>query len=183
MNFTCLHRNRKRAAVCRNGFTLMELLVSSAILSVLLLATGSSIMLVAHGVPDGRSRTSKMLNAASTLNLLASDLAQATACLEMNPSDIAFTVPDQNGDGLPEIIIYTWSNFPDEPLIRVVNGWPSYVLTSINAFELTYDLRTVTGNGPTRSYLRNVGIILRSGEDTSATVHTTVRVLNQPQVN
>lgn len=183
MNNSCLQRNRQRVAVYRNGFTLVELLVSSAILSVLLMATGSSILLVSRGIPDGRSRTSKMLNAARTLNLLASDLAQATACLELNQNDIAFTVPDQNGDGLPETIIYTWSNVPDEPLIRVVNGWPSNVLTSLNEFQLTYELRAATGNGPTRNYLRNVGVILRCGEGPAATLHTTVRVLNQPQVN
>lgn len=183
MNFTCLHRNRKRAGVRRTGFTLMELIVSSAILSVLLMATGSSILLVARGVPDGRSRTSKMLNAARTLNLFADDLAQATACTEMSQSDIAFTVPDQNGDGVPEIIIYTWSNAPDEPLIRVVNGWSSNVLTSINEFQLTYDLRTTTGNGSARNHLRSVGVLIRSGDDVSSRLHTTVQVLNQPQVN
>jgi hypothetical protein len=58
---------------------------------------------------------------------------------------VTFTVPDQNGDGLPDTIRYAWAG-AGTPLMRTFNGLPSpaaSVLDNVQAFNMNFLTRTM----------------------------------------
>jgi hypothetical protein len=113
-------------------------------LAILLLAIQSTALLVDRASPKEGSATSAALASARTLDQLASELTFATAVARAGLYDLEFTIPDRNGDGLPETIRYTWSGKVGDSLVRTANGVnPANVATPVNEFRFNYDTRTV----------------------------------------
>ena len=130
-----------RSTGCR-AYTLVEVSVSLAIVAVLLVATGSAILLAGRAVPERASPAGRCVAAADALERLAADLTYATASSELGPSAITFTVPDRTGDGAGEVIRWAWDTRPGAPLTRSVNGSaPAEVLGDVRSFALVYDRR------------------------------------------
>jgi len=121
------------------GFTLMELVVAMAILSVLLVGAGSAVMLTRRAMPDGKKGTAAALCAAGAMDRLAGDLFYATSIFTASPGEITFLVEDRNGDGSSETIRYYWSGTPGAPLVRQVNGGTeATLLDGVQEFRLDY---------------------------------------------
>jgi prepilin-type N-terminal cleavage/methylation domain-containing protein len=128
----------------RSGFTLVELMVAIAIVSILMLAMQSAILLAAKAVPDGKSRGSALVVAARAADTLNADLSFATSILTMTATQVQFTVPDRDGDGAAETITYAWSGTADTPLTRTINTATAVnVVDKVQEFALSYDKRTV----------------------------------------
>lgn len=131
------------ARTARRAFTLGELVVSLGLVSVLLLAMGS-VMVVsgrAVGVSAAHAGEAKVDDAIAAL---AAEHRLALSILERTPTAITFTVPDRDGDLAVETIRYAWSGIAGDPLTRQYNGAvPEVVLRDVRSFQLSYIEKTV----------------------------------------
>ena len=129
----------------KGGFTLIELVVSMAITTVLMLGIGSAMLIASRAVPDAASPTGATVSAAQRCEQLTSDLQYAISINSRSATVIEFTVADRSGDGLPEVIRYEWSGTAGAPLTRQYNGGTAIeVLADVRDFALSYDLQTIS---------------------------------------
>jgi hypothetical protein len=128
----------------RRAFTLTELLMTFPIVTLLLLGTGSAIVVARKSLPDGSSTPSALLSTSRAADLVHGDLQFATSIVNFQASDITFTVADRNGDGQPETIRYYWNGTSGTPLYQQLNGGASVsVADNVYEFSLTYDKRVI----------------------------------------
>jgi prepilin-type N-terminal cleavage/methylation domain-containing protein len=155
---------RRRTPVAR-GFTLIEAVVSMAIIAIVLLACGSVLVLAARVMTASASGTAAQADAGQAVaTQIATDLRLATAFTERTSTAVTFTVPDRNGDGQPETIRYAWYGagggnitinsvvygIAPNTLIRQFNGGPPATLAErVQAFSFNYLVRTI--GQPTQS--------------------------------
>lgn len=133
----------------RQGFTLIEVTLSLAILSILLVGIGSSIVLASHALPENDSPLIKSVEAGSTLDHIANELETSLAISERSQTLLVFTVPDRDGDGISERIRYAWTGIAGDPLIRKYNCQPEVpILADVNLFNLVYDIQSTTETYP-----------------------------------
>ncbi len=131
----------------RYGFSLVELVTSLAIISILMVAMGSAIVIATRGLPDPNSPFAKKLDAAQVVGQLADEVAYATTVLTMSPTELEFIV-DRNGT--PITIAYSWSGTPGDPLTRQYNGGAVInVLANVYDFSLDYQTKMVTSTETT----------------------------------
>jgi len=141
-------RQRRRAERHEAGFTVVECVLSFAIVSVLLLACASVVTLTLRSEAASRvtdSPSAQNIQACRAANQLAEELRVAQSFSEVTPTAVTFKVPDRNGDGYPETIRYAWSG-PGMQLIRWQNGLPASGVTvadNVDLLELTIPRRTV----------------------------------------
>ena len=127
---------------CRNrgGFTLIEMLTSIAILSIVMTATVSAIVLVGRATPQSSDSAGQLSDAAAVHAQISAELTYATGVSECAASAITFTVADRTGDGVADVIRYAWSGVAGAPLTRSLNGAaPAVLLPSVSSFSLVYD--------------------------------------------
>ncbi len=120
----------------RLAFTLIELVASLAVLAVLMLAIGSTVLLASKAVPDADQPMMRSVAAARVLEQIASDLETAIHIDSLNPRDLRFEVADRDGDGDEEELRYLWSGNAGDPLRLRYNGGSERVVV-----ENVYDLR------------------------------------------
>lgn len=122
----------------RCGFSLVELVTSLTIISILVVAMGSAIVIAARGLPDPTSPLAEKVDAAEVVRQLANEVTYATAILMASPTELEFVV---NRNGAPTTIFYSWSGTPGDPLVRQYDaGTPVSVLESVQQFNLSYEL-------------------------------------------
>ncbi len=139
-----LNRHRHRC-----GFSLIEVVTSLTIISVLLVAMGSAMVIAARGLPDPTSPLAEKVDAAEVIRQLANEVAYATAVLTASPTELQFVV---NRNGAPTTISYSWSGTPGDPLVRQYDaGTPVNVLESVQQFNLDYELGSEAIVVPTES--------------------------------
>src|SRR5262249_55248128 len=128
----------------RGGFTLIEMVLSLAIIAILLLGMQSAILLAARATPDSsNSPLSSAIVAGRAVDRLSADLTFANSVTSAGTTSITFTVPDRTGDNSPETITYSWSGVSGDPLLRKINsGTASTVATNVTEFQLAYDKRS-----------------------------------------
>ncbi len=129
---TCLRHGR-------SGFTLLEVVVSASVLSIVMVGLASAMVIASKAVTKTTSDTSSGA-AAQAVQLIASELKNATAVSELTSNAITFTVPSRNGDANPETIRYAWSGTAGAPLTRQYNGGTAAtIIDSVQSLSLTYD--------------------------------------------
>jgi len=128
----------------RRGFTLLEVIVATAVFSVLLVGLGSAVMLACRAVPDGKSYSSSVLSAGRAADQIAADVSYATSVSTHTATEMVLTLPDRNGDASPETIRYFWSGTAGDPLLRQFNGGSAVpVAEHVQEFQLGYDVQSV----------------------------------------
>lgn len=120
----------------RRGFTLVELVVALAVTSIVLAGLGSVFVLAARGAEA--SADDRGAAVASALHLMAADLRDAVRISAAAARDVSFEVADRNGDLANEVIRYTWSGTPGDPLVRTYNGVAANAAPALNDLALTY---------------------------------------------
>jgi len=130
----------------RRGFSLLEAVLSTVILSVILAALVSVMLLASRALSAIAGTT--VAEAGEAADQLTTDLSLAQAFSQREPNSVTFTVPDRTGDGQGETIRYWWSGVAGQPLMRQVNGGQaSAVAGNVHHFNLSYLSRTVRGTG------------------------------------
>ena len=136
---------RDQPARPRGAFTLIELTLSLAITSILLVAVGSAVVLASKAIPYGEDQTNVFLSSGKAAEDLVTELQFALAFTQRTPTLVEFTVADRDGDTVDETIRYEWSGTAGDPLTRQYNGGPIVsVIDSVVDFGLEYDTITVT---------------------------------------
>lgn len=132
-----------RPAASRAAFTLVELIISSALLTVLLLAGAATASLVRRAGMSAVGDSSLALSRA--LTDLRRDIECSTKVSAVSARSITLIVPDRTGDSNPDTITYSWSGTEGAPLLRTVNsGAAATVVPSMRSFALTAETTNVT---------------------------------------
>lgn len=122
----------------------MELVVSLAISSVVLLGVVSLLSLSTRAVPPPGGVQEVSVEAADLLARLGTDLSTAMQITEATATAITLVVPDRNADTADETIRYSWSGVASEPVLRTVNaGTPAEMLSGTTGFALAYGTQPV----------------------------------------
>jgi hypothetical protein len=128
--------------------------VSLAVLSILLIAIGSAIMLAAKTLPQESDTSRETTWAVMTVEDMATELQYALAFNERTPTSVEFTVADRDSDGARETIRYAWSGTAGDPLERVYNGAPAEdLVVEVEEFELLYDTRAPRWSWPATAWV------------------------------
>src|SRR3954470_11950776 len=91
------------------GFTMVETVVSMAIIAIVLLACGSVLVLAARVMSSSASGTAAQADAGQTVApQIAAGLRMAPSYSERTGNAVTFTVPDRNGDGQHDTLRYAW---------------------------------------------------------------------------
>lgn len=138
MNGRCAHPPIARPGAAA-GFTLVELLVSVAMVAILSVAMGSAVLIASRAIDSGESSASRAVAAADIVEQIKAELRLATSFAERSPNAVAFTIPDRDGDGVDERIRYAWSGEARTPLTRVYNDGPEEIVANdVRGFGLEY---------------------------------------------
>ena len=150
--------NSKRRSLsnpCRRGFTLIEMVMSLVILSIILLACGSIVMMATRATRDGATRNLAQMQTADAASQITDDLNVALNFSQRTATAATFTVPDRLNAGSPQTVSYSWSGNPGDPLLRQFNGGTSSALLSgVQNLNLTFTSRLMgPAPGPTEQIL------------------------------
>jgi len=128
----------------RRGYTLLELVLSAAVLTVLMGAMTFSLRVASKAVDGGLGPAGKIVSAASVIEEINADLAVATSLPERTATSVTITVPDRDGDLAEERIRYWWAGAEDGRLYRQRNGGRSVAIAEdVRHFDLGYLLKTL----------------------------------------
>lgn len=131
------------------GFTLLELAVSTVVMSMIMLGLGSAMLIAGRALPEVQSVASTTTAAADAVEQMAVDLRYAGTIDQRSATMIELRVPDRNGDQLPETIRYEWSGTAGAPLLRRYNaGTAVEVLPDVREFALACDVETISKDIP-----------------------------------
>lgn len=131
-----------RRILPRRGFSLLEVVITTAILTIFFAGMASAIMITRRAVPDASSGCSAALATSRAVERLAADLFYATSITTATATELVFTVADRNGDNTPETIRYAWSGKSGDPLTRQFNGGAAAIVAQdVREFQLAYDKR------------------------------------------
>ncbi len=139
----------------RRAFTLIEMVTSLVILSILLLACGSIVMMATCATSDGTTRNQPQMQTADAASQITDDLNVAINFTQRSATAATFTVPDRLNLGSPQIVSYSWSGNPGDPLMRQFNsGTSTALLNGVQNFAMAFTPRTMgPAPGPTEQLL------------------------------
>lgn len=126
------------------GYTLLELVMATATSTLLLAGMASSVYVASRAldIADGASATSR--GTVRALDQITRDVQYATRFTERTSTAMTFTVPDRNGDGLPETIRYAWGGVSGDPLTYELNGVSGGALaTNVTHVDFSYLTRRI----------------------------------------
>lgn len=129
------HRTPTRA------FTMVEMVVTLAIMTLLISAMASAVVLAGRAVPDEDDLSIRVARGVEALDRLRADLGEATGISETGEAAVEITLPDrgQEGDGA-ETVRYAWSGKAGDPLTMSLNGGaPTPVCGDVHAFTIAYE--------------------------------------------
>lgn len=167
----------------RRGFTLLEMVVSMAILMVLLVAMGS-VLVFSTRVTSGQGATDQInqLAAADAADQISDDLGMAMNFSERTSTSLTFTVPDRVSNGTPNQIRYAWTG-SGQPLTR--QFCPSNT-TLLNASSTTYPPVTLLSNVTSLSFnplFRSMGTAAVSDFSIASTSNGLLGTANTYNIN
>ncbi|MBS0197534.1 MAG: prepilin-type N-terminal cleavage/methylation domain-containing protein [Planctomycetes bacterium] len=127
----------------RRGFTLVEMVISMAILAIVLIGGQSAVMMATATARRTARDASAATSTAVAEAMLSADLADATSVTTATGTQITVAVPDRTGDGVSDTVTYSWSGAAGAPIVRTVNGTATNVMAGVQGFQIAY----VTGTG------------------------------------
>src|SRR5687768_7307632 len=84
------------------AFTLIEMLISLSVMAIIMAALGSTIVLASRALDHEAGPGAATVAARRVTDRMLAELGAATSFAERSATAVAFTVPDRDGDGLPE---------------------------------------------------------------------------------
>lgn len=134
----------QRGESVRQGYTLVELVVSIGAASILMLGMGSAVMLSAEAFQTNETPVGRRVDTTQVQQQILNDLRYARSFSERTANAVTFTVPDRTGNGRPDTIRYAWSGTAGDPLTYSLNGsTPVELAASVNQFSLTFQTQTL----------------------------------------
>ena len=122
------------------ALTLFEMVVSMSIVTLIIGAVSSAVIVATRAVNPQSSPASTLSSLGEALSRLLEEASLAITVTEHTPTAITFTLPDRTGDSLDDTIRYSWSGMAGDPLQRQLNAdAPTTVAQGITRFALDYD--------------------------------------------
>lgn len=129
----------------RPAYTLIELLVATASASVLMVGLSSALFVASRALNLDDGAIPVRNNADMALSQVMADLREARSFTQLLPEQVEFTVPDRDGDGGDETLLYAWSGTAGDPLLRSINGGDSHeVVRNLRDLDFTSYTRSVS---------------------------------------
>lgn len=137
----------------RRGLSLMEMMISLSMLTVILGASISLILISARAMSSEASNVgSDAVVARAATDQILDDLKMATAITEQTSRAITMKVPDRDGDNAEETIRYAWSGVAGAPLTRQYNARAAATLaTNVTSLNFSYLAKTAGKPPPVTS--------------------------------
>lgn len=130
--------SRQPPSPTKRGFTLIELVVATALASILI-AGLTSTLFIAVEASSGDTPAPNTLEGLALLTDMTAELQYAVTITEQTAMAITVTVPDRNADTFNETIRYAWSGTPGDPLTRQYNGGTvANVADDVYDFDIRY---------------------------------------------
>lgn len=128
----------------RLGLSLIEMVISLSMLTVILGASVSMVLISSRAMSNNTSNVgSDAVAARAAADQVLDDLKMATAITEQSARAVTMTVPDRDGDGAAETIRYAWSGTSGDPLTRQYNSRPAATVAgNVTSLSLTYLAKT-----------------------------------------
>lgn len=124
----------------RRSFSLTELVVATAITTILLASIASVITLSTKVLPRDDQAADPAQVAAAGFAVLSEDLRQATRITAVSATSITFKVADRDANGVEESITYAWAATAGAPLTRTINGGTAQIiLDNVRCLAFTAD--------------------------------------------
>ncbi len=134
-------RHTRRGA---RAFTLLEVMLSTVIISVIMMAMTSVMALSTRCL---NSKGENVSRASDVIDEITTDLNLAESFSERTATAVTFTVPDRDNDTQSETIRYSWSGTSGDSIMRAYNGGSEVaVAEDVRYFSLEYILRTIGGS-------------------------------------
>lgn len=126
------------------AFTLLEVMLSTVIISVIMMAMTSVMALSTRCL---NSKSEDVGRASDVMDEITTDLNLAESFSERTATAVTFTVPDRDNDSQSETIRYSWSGTPGDSIMRTYNGGGEVaVAEDVRYFSLEYILKTIGGS-------------------------------------
>jgi len=101
--------------------TLLEMVVSMAIITLMLGAVSSAVVIAGRAVERQSPSSFDATASVVVLDLILSEASLATAITEYTSTAITFVLPDRTGDLADETVRYSWSGTVGDPIVRQFN--------------------------------------------------------------
>ena len=138
------HRCRRGVRRGPAGHTMIEVLLSVAIIATLMSVMAVSLAIASRALDSGAGPGGQTRRAGEVIEEIDADLALALSFTERTATAVTFTVPDRDGDSNPETLRYSWTGSPENELLRQVNGGVAVTIAEdVQHFNLTYRLKIV----------------------------------------
>ena len=139
-----MHLSSRHYRRDNKAFTLLEVMISTVIIAMIMLAMTSVMMLAARTLTSSGGDVGLVADVIDEIN---TDLNLAESFSEQTSTAMTFTVPDRDGDGQPETIRYSWSATPGDSIMRAYNGGAEVAIADdVQHFSLDYILHTIGGS-------------------------------------
>lgn len=159
----------------RRGFTLLEVIVSSMLLSIVMSAATALLFVTARSVPAGEDPAIAATEALRALDMLASELAYATAITAAEPQRVEFTIRDRDADATDDTIAYGWAGAAGDPLTRMEgNRDPQPIIRRLASAAISYTL------SDDNARIEAVHIRVYPQPARASMLPMTIRLLNEP---
>ena len=122
--------------IARRGITLLELVISLSVVSILLGAMGSVILISARTMPGTQSDVDRVPLAQRAWTQIADDVRTATSVTMPDKLSLVLVVPERNPDGSDMTVTYAWGGNSGDALTREVDGGGAApVITGVTDLE------------------------------------------------
>ncbi len=157
-----------------SGHTLLEVLVSTAIMTIVLAGVASALLIAGGAIPESEDPSAAIVRATRVAEKITGELQFGLTVDERTATSVEFTVADRDGDSNPETIRYSWDGVPGNALQMEYNGAAaSDVVQGVEEFELLYDTKIVSVLEP--SEIESSELLLASRTTASAYLGFRVR--------
>ncbi len=165
------------------AFTLIEMVTALAISTIIIAAMGSAVMVASAALPTDEVK--QLQKTGQQLDWIMIEVSEADWIKTAVGTELAFTVPDRDGDDQPEIISYTWDGNAGSPLYRTYNtASPEAVISEIDNFSVSSTTSAyLLGVDPDikRARVDSISISLRSRKAIRS-ISRTIDLPNSPKI-
>ena len=155
--------------------TLLEVLTASALFALLLSGMASSVYLARMTAYQSGEGSTTASDVSQAFFWLSQDIAEAVSIEHASVDRLAITVPDRDGDGSGEAIIYSWVDSSSSIERQINGGTPEPLVAGLSDFDFGYLTRTETTAG---AVIYGPEQLLASHNSTSNLSSTAVSSLN-----
>ncbi|MFG0284595.1 MAG: prepilin-type N-terminal cleavage/methylation domain-containing protein [Phycisphaerales bacterium JB039] len=159
----------------RHAFTLLELVISSVLLTIVMAAASSLLFASARAVPAGDDPAIGAAQTLRALDLLASELSFAISVQTLQTGELTFTIPDRDSDGSDDVMRYSWSGVAGDPWTRQQDADnPEAIVASMASVAFA------PGLTPDGTSLATVVVTAHPARTRASAMRTTIRLVNRP---